>query len=65
MAHSQSGWIRSSKCESNTCVEVLLLPDQVLVRDSKNPDGAQLKFTPSEWLAFTRGVVAGDFSPSL
>ena len=65
MANPKAGWIRSSTCESNTCIEVLLRPDQVLIRDSKNPDGAHLEFSLSEWQTFLAGVTAGDFSPSL
>ena len=33
----------------------------VHVRDSKNPDGPVLTFTPDEWTAFTAGVKAGQF----
>lgn len=31
------------------------------VRDSKDPGGSALVFTPSEWDAFTAGVVGGEF----
>jgi hypothetical protein len=31
------------------------------VRDSKNPTGPALIFTPSEWDAFTAGVADGEF----
>ncbi|MEU0499950.1 DUF397 domain-containing protein [Nocardia sp. NPDC005998] len=34
---------------------------QVGVRDSKNPAGAALIFTPSEWDAFTAGMNDGEF----
>jgi hypothetical protein len=33
----------------------------VVIRDSKNPDGAVLKYTPAEWAAFVQGVREGDF----
>lgn len=32
-----------------------------LMRDSKNPDGPALAFTPAEWEAFVRGVKDGEF----
>nr|WP_245650453.1 DUF397 domain-containing protein [Nocardia harenae] len=32
------------------------------VRDSKNPAGPVLDFTPSEWTAFVAGVRAGEFN---
>lgn len=44
------------------CVEVAFGPQDVFVRDSKDPDGPVLKFTPDEWAAFTAGVSAGEFS---
>lgn len=53
-------WRRASGCDSNTCVEVAYA-DDVLVRDSKDPDGPVLRFTPDEWTAFTEGVRGGEF----
>lgn len=48
------------------CVEVAQVPDPaVALRDSKNPDGPQLVFTPDEWRAFVAGVKAGEFDLSL
>jgi hypothetical protein len=50
---------RWSNGQSN-CVEVARnLPGAVLVRDSKDPDGPVLLFTPCEWGAFTHGVKEG------
>jgi Domain of unknown function (DUF397) len=43
------------------CVEVAFGPENVFVRDSKDPDGPILKFTPDEWAAFIAGVNAGEF----
>ena len=54
-------WRKSSRCGTNTCVEVAKLDDVVLVRDSKNPEAAALSFTPDEWTAFVDGVTAGEF----
>ncbi|MCT9930750.1 DUF397 domain-containing protein [Planotetraspora sp. A-T 1434] len=34
----------------------------IAVRDSKNPDGPKLFFTPSEWAAFVQGVKADEFN---
>jgi hypothetical protein len=33
----------------------------VAVRDSKDPDGPRLIFTPAEWETFTAGVRDGEF----
>lgn len=56
-----SDWKRSSYCGNTTCVEVLVRPDEVLVRDSKHPDRHPLKFSPAEWTDFIRGAQAGEF----
>lgn len=55
-------WRKSPFSGGNgACVEVAMLDDAVAVRDSKDPDGPVLRFTPAEWAAFTAGVVAGEF----
>lgn len=56
-------WFKSSRSAGgNDCVEVAHLGGgKVGVRDSKNPTGPALVFTPSEWDAFTAGVNAGEF----
>ncbi|GLW08994.1 DUF397 domain-containing protein [Microtetraspora sp. NBRC 13810] len=53
--------LRSSASGSN-CVEVADLPGGGrAVRDSKNPAGPMLRFTPGEWDAFIGGVKDGEF----
>ncbi|WP_424534831.1 DUF397 domain-containing protein [Sphaerisporangium viridialbum] len=55
-------WKKSSRSGNNggQCVEVAgNLPGIVAVRDSKNPAGPALVFTPGEWTAFLSGVKAG------
>lgn len=56
-------WIKSSLSFSNSnCVEVASLPDGgVGVRDSKDPSGPVLRFTPGEWQAFVGGAHNGEF----
>ena len=58
-----SRWVKSSLSLSNgNCVEVARLADgQVGVRDSKNPDGAILRFTSAGWHAFLAGARRGEF----
>ncbi|WP_424529051.1 DUF397 domain-containing protein [Sphaerisporangium viridialbum] len=69
---SNATWRKSSYTGSNggNCVEVAELtgvtdgPDNaelIAVRDSKNPDGPKLFFTPAEWDAFLNGVKASEF----
>lgn len=43
------------------CVEVAAHCDEVWVRDSKDPGGPVLRFTPAEWRAFLEGIGAGEF----
>jgi hypothetical protein len=56
-----AGWRRASYSGSNSanCVEVANLPRVVAVRDSKDPDGPRLAFTPGDWRYFTAGLKAG------
>jgi hypothetical protein len=59
-----SHWIKSSLSFSNSnCVEVADGGSTVLVRDSKNPDGPVLRFTPDEWSAFPKAKVEVDGEP--
>ncbi|WP_194829333.1 DUF397 domain-containing protein [Nocardia sp. XZ_19_231] len=53
-------WLRAGTGDGN--VEVAMLAEgHVALRDSKNPEGPVLIFTPSEWTAFTAGVHDGEF----
>lgn len=56
-------WRKSTfSANSGECVEVAVLEDGGhAVRDSKNPTGSVLIFTPGEWAAFTAGVRDGEF----
>ena len=55
-------WRKSSYSGTNggNCVEVAAtLPTAVAVRDSKDPDGPKLIFTPAAWAAFTAKIRTG------
>jgi uncharacterized protein DUF397 len=56
-------WVKSSLSFANgNCVEVAGLPDGgVAVRNSRDPEGLVLRFTPGEWHAFLGGVRNGEF----
>lgn len=60
---STAQWYKSRRSHGkDTCVEVAhLAEDTVGVRDSKNPTGPALLFTPGEWDAFTTGIQDGKF----
>jgi Domain of unknown function (DUF397) len=61
---SRAQWRKASKSSGNggACVEVARnLPGIVAVRDSKDPGGPTLTFSPEDWRAFTASVKAGRF----
>jgi hypothetical protein len=62
---TKANWFKSSYSSSNggNCVEVAhILPRVVAVRDSKDPQGPALVFTPEAWQAFLSGARDGDFN---
>jgi len=73
--YARDGWRKSPySTNGGNCVEITVLDrDQVpagpkaeagrlfVMRDSKNPAGPRLYFTPSEWDAFARGMKDGAF----
>jgi hypothetical protein len=70
MELTSARWLKSSHSgdDGGNCVEVAPAAgskedsDHVIaVRDSKNPDGPELIFTPDEWHAFVAGVKDGEF----
>jgi hypothetical protein len=60
---SSAAWRKSSRSGPYTdnCVEVAFVDGAIAVRDSKNPAGAVLVFTPGEWDAFVDGAKDGEF----
>jgi hypothetical protein len=56
-------WVKSSLSFANgNCVEVASLPEGGIgIRDSRDREGAILRFTPDEWHAFLGGVRNGEF----
>ncbi|MFF0577613.1 DUF397 domain-containing protein [Streptosporangium saharense] len=54
-----------SGANGGQCVEVATnVPGIIAVRDSKNPNGPVLRFTPGEWDAFQRAIGDGLFRPT-
>lgn len=51
----------SFSSNDGSCVETSVCTCSVYVRDSKDPGGPVLRFTPEEWKAFTLGVKDGEF----
>jgi hypothetical protein len=55
-------WYKSSFSgnQGGNCVEVADLPQGKLVRDSKRPEGAMLRFSAGEWASFVASVRSGE-----
>jgi len=60
---SQPVWVKSSLSYANgNCVEVASLAgNEIGIRNSRDAEGAVLRFTPDEWHAFLGGVCNGEF----
>lgn len=55
-------WRKSSRSNGQgQCVECAFGDAFIAVRDSKDPHGPALVFTPAEWTAFLAGVKHGEF----
>ncbi len=64
---TSANWRKSSYSSANggQCVEVARnLPGTVAVRDSQDPAGPALAFTPRQWAAFTAQIKRGGLSPA-
>jgi Domain of unknown function (DUF397) len=51
-------WRKSSRSGNNggQCIEVAAPGNLIAVRDSKNPEGHRLTFTPDAWRAFAARI---------
>lgn len=60
---TNAAWFKSSRSGTrDTCVEVAHLTDSMVgVRDSTNPTGPALVFTPTAWDSFTTALGSGRF----
>jgi len=56
-------WFKSSYSNgTGECIEIAVVRDIVAMRDSKDPSGPTLVFTPGEFSAFVRGAADGEFN---
>jgi len=59
---NETPWIKASASASGgDCVEMRTHDGMVEVRDSKDPEGAILRFTSAEWSAWLDGARSGEF----
>ncbi|MGT2528108.1 DUF397 domain-containing protein [Streptomyces nojiriensis] len=56
MTASSPNWFKSSYSTNDgpDCVEVAVVPEAVLIRDSKDVDGGHLAVAPDAWTGFVR-----------
>jgi hypothetical protein len=56
-------WRKSRRSVGNgACVEVAPANGQVAVRDSMNPEGGRLEYSPQSWRLFVTAIRANNFS---
>jgi Domain of unknown function (DUF397) len=55
-------WRKAKRSVANgACVELASFNGMIAMRDSKDPDGPVLMYTPAELSAFLHGAKAGEF----
>jgi hypothetical protein len=59
-----TAWKKASRSGggANQCLEVRQYKGTVQVRDSKDPDGPVLTFSPEQWGAFVAAAANGEFN---
>jgi hypothetical protein len=57
---TRAQWRKSSRSSGNgACIEVADMREAIAVRDSKDPAGPNLIFTPADWRAFLSAMAEG------
>jgi uncharacterized protein DUF397 len=55
-------WHKAQRSTNNgACVEIASAAGKIAIRDSKDPDGPILVYTPAEFSAFLEGARNGEF----
>ncbi|MFY1695057.1 MULTISPECIES: DUF397 domain-containing protein [unclassified Solwaraspora] len=63
MLRADQGWRRSSRCDTNACVEVAATETGgAALRDSADPASPELGFGPHQWRSFLRGICQGQLT---
>jgi uncharacterized protein DUF397 len=61
MERPDLGWRTSTYSREQYCVEVAAMDDDVVMRNSKDPDGPALRLTRPEFRAFIHSAQQGQF----
>jgi predicted secreted Zn-dependent protease len=59
--HTDLTWRTPLNCNGGACVKVAASGPEVLIADSKEPDGPVLSYSHAEWQEFVTSVKQGDF----
>jgi Domain of unknown function (DUF397) len=54
-------WRVARKCNAGSCIRVATSGNNVVIGDSKSPEGPVLTYSRSEWATFVEGIRHGDF----
>ena len=64
--HMALVWRKAQRSTTNgSCVEIASVAGKIAVRDSKDPGGPVLVYTPNEFSAFLDGAKKGEFDDLL
>jgi hypothetical protein len=65
-ASTDISWRKSSRSgDQGACVEIAVIAGTIAVRDSKDPSGPALRFSPAAWAAFSPAVFeSGTIAPA-
>ncbi|GAB3867372.1 DUF397 domain-containing protein [Dactylosporangium cerinum] len=58
-------WRKSTRSGSSGCVEVLLDPRAVGIRDSKDANSPEIFVDPAAWRAFVQHVTANQYTTEI
>jgi len=63
--NARNTWRKSRRSVGNgACVEVAAAAEKVMVRDSANPAGRVIRYSPQAWRAFLSAAKRGKFDKS-
>jgi hypothetical protein len=54
-------WLVALACDGGQCIRVASEGNQILIGDSKNPNGPILAYSRAEWHTFADGIRQGEF----